>query len=135
MDDLLKIDEIRIRFNISYKEAQDALAETGGDLVAALINLEARQSREEKSCGKGSEMWEKVKKQFESTSRRRIVITKEDKVVANIPASYGAVGALGLLFSAELAVIAGVGALAAMASDYKFKIDSGEQGKEDPNEH
>lgn len=133
MDELSKIDEIRSRFDISYKEASDALAEAGGDLVAALINLEAKKSVDEdcENCGKGSEMWEKVKKQFEDTNRKKIVISKEGKTVVNIPATFGAVGVLGVLFSAELAVIAGVGAIAALASDYKFKIDSGEEEKED----
>lgn len=123
MDQLAKIDELRMRFNISYKAAADLLNETNGDLVEALVRLEQQtKSQSEEMLNKGPEMWEKVKEKVKDNSKKTIVISKDGKTVAQIPTTVGAAGALGALIYTPLTILAGVGTVAALANNYSFKL-------------
>lgn len=133
MDEYLaKIDELRTRFELSYKEAADLLSETGGDLVAALIKMEARKKEQaEEMISEGPEVWSKIKKTVKDNTKKKIIISKEGRTVAKIPAPVGALGVLGALASTELAVLAGVGVVAALAKNYSFKIAEDEPTSEE----
>jgi hypothetical protein len=122
MGNLSNIDEIRSRFNISYKEAQEILAETGDDLVAALIKLEEKAEDKWGCCTKDGGLFSRLKTSAKMTAHKKIIITKAGKTVAQIPTSIGVAGIIGSLFSAELAVIVGIGTVAALARDYRFNI-------------
>ena len=72
-DELYKIDIIRERLGVSYKEAQEALNQAGGDVVAAIVNLESQAGFGEDF----EERKEKVVNQIQSIIKRKC---KQDKV-------------------------------------------------------
>lgn len=116
MDELLeKIDIIRIRMNVSYKEAKEALDNAGGDLVAALVALEAEKSSwSERLTDRGEEMLGRLKAYFEKGTAKKIRFKKGDRVLFELPASAGMLGLAGMLMSGELAVLGAVGTVTAM---------------------
>ena len=62
MDELKKIDLLRERLGISYKEARDALEEAEGDVVQALVDLEkVHRNWDEKLEEKGREIMAYIK--------------------------------------------------------------------------
>lgn len=122
-DQLGKIDELRRRFDITYQEAADVLQEADGDLFSALVMLEQRKKGyTSECCDNGSEMFQDVKDKIKEAAHKKIVVTKHGRVVAQIPMAIGALGALGAIINTPIAIIAGVGAVTALAKDYKFGI-------------
>ncbi|MFZ5596844.1 MAG: DUF4342 domain-containing protein [Bacillota bacterium] len=124
MDELEKVDLIRSRSGVSYREAREALEAAGGDVVQALINIEEKGSDiSEKLHGRGQEVWSQVKGMLEKGRQTRIKVNKGEKTVFEFPASVGAVGLLGALASSQLAVLGALGTIAAMANNYTLEID------------
>lgn len=131
MDDLGKIDLIKSRTGVSYREAREALEAAGGDVVQALIQIEERgNSFSEKVQNRSQEFMGQVKGILEKGKDTRIKIKQGDKTVFDLPASVGAVGILGLLASSQLAVLGALGSVAAMANNYTLEIDRGETVEE-----
>ncbi|MCL2497437.1 MAG: DUF4342 domain-containing protein [Symbiobacteriaceae bacterium] len=99
MDDLLleKIDHLRERFHVSYKEAREVLEETQGNLVEALILLENKNSqvraekvaqqeyRREEFKVKGSELVDQFKELIEQGNLTRIRILHRGRVLLDVP--------------------------------------------------
>ncbi len=122
--ELEKIDILRSRLGISYKEAKEALDAAGGDVVQALINLE----KEESGFGdyfqdKGQDMLGRVKGFLQKGRDYRIKVKQGDRVVFEVPAPLGALGVLGVLASSEIALIGALGATAAMAKNYTLEFE------------
>ena len=94
--DLEKIDIIRERVGVSYKQAKEALEKVGGDIVDALIALEEEANiKWTKNIGQaGSEVLEKLKKVIEKGNVTRIMIKKDDEILLNIPVTAGAIGVI-----------------------------------------
>lgn len=126
-DLLEKIDLIRDRMDVSYKEAKEALEKAGGDLVEALVLLEEEFKEASKTeperikerwrrrlQGKSEEALARLKTLVEKGTATRIRIRQGDKTVLEIPASIGLLGVIAMLMSTELAVIGAVGTVAAM---------------------
>ncbi len=59
--ELEKIDLIRTRLNVGYKEAREALEAAGGDVVQALIDLEEKKNTGGRFQAKGQEIVEQIK--------------------------------------------------------------------------
>lgn len=123
--DLEKIDLLRERFNLSYKQAKGALDAAEGDVLKALINLE--EAVEDggwsgKFTGQGRKLAGQIKTAWVKTKKSRIKIKKGDDTVLEIPASLGALGVVGALASSELAVIGFLGAATAMARKYTIEV-------------
>ncbi|MFZ5649831.1 MAG: DUF4342 domain-containing protein [Bacillota bacterium] len=132
MDDLGKIDLIRSRTGVSYREAREALEAAGGDVVLALIRIEeGGGSFTGKVHERGHEFMGQVKGILEKGKETRIRIKQGDRTVFELPASVGAVGLLGLLASSELAILGALGSVAAMANKYTLEIDRGTNIEED----
>jgi translation initiation factor IF-1 len=95
---LEKIDMLRSRTNISYKEAKEALELHHGNVIEALIALENRKQEEpgwtEEFTVKSTEAIDKVKELIREGNVHRIRIKSDDKVIAEIPVYVGAIGAL-----------------------------------------
>lgn len=110
MDELLqKIDLIRERTGLGYKEAKDLLDAHGGDVVAALVAWEqSEQSWKEKIQVKGEQLVEKIKELLREGNVTRIVIRKGEDVLVEIPVTWGAIGAV---MAPALAVVGVVAAL------------------------
>lgn len=146
MTDLEKIDVIRERLGVSYKEAREALAEKNGELVEALVLIEEKQH-----CGwagriheRGEELVVQMKAMMEKSNQTRIKVKQGEKTLFEIPASLGALGIIGALASTPLAIAAGIGTVAAMANQVTLELDrqqetgenlKPEQENEPPVEH
>jgi len=135
-NDLEKIDILRNRMGISYREATEALEEADGDLVRALIMVEENKDHRwgdepNDKCrrwgnelkDKGSEVVGQIKTYIEKGNRTKVKLKREDKTIVEFPATVGAVGILAALASPGLAVVAGVGAVAAIAKNVSVEIE------------
>lgn len=130
MDMLEKVDLLRERFNIGYREAKEALDAAEGDVIQALVNLENCQQEatfSDKLQDKGKELVGQIKTAWHKTSKSKIKIKKGDETVLEIPAPLGALGVVGALASTELAVIGFLGAATAMAKKYTIEVDKKEE--------
>ncbi len=129
--ELEKIDLIRARTGVSYREAKKALDEAGGDPVQALINLEERGKANfsEKVQSRGHEVLENLRAILQRGQETKIKVKRGDRVVFELPASAGAVGLLAALASSELALLGALGAVTAMANKYSLEIERREKGE------
>ncbi|MDP2858390.1 MAG: DUF4342 domain-containing protein [Bacillota bacterium] len=136
MTELEKIDAIRARMNISYEQAQRALAQSGGDVIQALVLLEKKpgacctdkDSWTEKVQVQGSELVEKVKEVIREGNVRKVVVKHEDRVVFEIPLTIGAIGAI---IAPQLAAI---GAVAALLTRCTIEIERTGASQKNPDE-
>jgi len=122
MTDLEKIDILRARLGISYREAKEALDAAGGDIVEALIAMEKKQGK------LGHEVLDQLKDWVRRGGQGRLRVKQGDRTVFEIPATLGAVGLLGAVASSELAVLGLVGLLTAMTKNYTLEIDCEAEG-------
>ncbi len=122
--ELEKIDLIRSRLGVGYKEAREALDAAGGDVVQALINLEEeRKHFTEKIQDRGQELLEHLKDLFHRSQETKIKVKQGERTVLELPASLGALGLVGTLASSQLAVLGALGAVTAMARNYTLEIE------------
>ena len=110
---LEKIDIIRDRTGVSYKEAKEALEVASGDVVDALISIEDTGSRKwaetvtESISVKGTEAMDKLKAILNAGNVSRIKVKKDDYIILDIPVTAGAIGALAIpIFTAVGAAVA-----------------------------
>jgi hypothetical protein len=121
---LEKIDIIKERTGVSYTDAKEALEECDGDVVNALIYIEAKQSKaskfnmEEMYTTKDEFMaW--VKDVLRKGNVTRVKIKKDETVVVDIPVNAGiAAGIFGLLYPALI----GIGVLTAVLTKVTIEI-------------
>ncbi|MGI9950800.1 DUF4342 domain-containing protein [Moorellaceae bacterium AZ2] len=133
--ELEKIDILRKRAGLSYREAKQALDEAGGDVVEALIRLEEGKKEETVQALEtwGEKLLTRIKEILHKGSATKIKIKKDGKPVAEIPATAGALGVLGVLASTELAILAGISSVAALFNRYTLEIERpGGQVEEHP---
>ncbi|MGB9885377.1 MAG: DUF4342 domain-containing protein [Moorellales bacterium] len=124
MEELEKIEVLRNRLGVSYREAKQALDTHNGDLVAALIDLEQKQGRLSarlEACGR--EMLDRARGWLSRSNLTRVRLKKGDETVLEFPATVGMAGVAAMLFSAPLAVAGALGAIAALANDYRLEVD------------
>lgn len=121
---LEKIDIIKERTCVSYTEAKEALEECDGDVVNALIYIEAKQK---KSHMFNMEEMYTTKEEFSTWIRdlvkkgnvTRIKIRKDETIVVDIPVNAGiAAGVVGLIFPALI----GIGLLTAVLTKVTIEI-------------
>jgi hypothetical protein len=98
-DRLTKVDAIRGRTGLSYQEASELLDEAQGDVLQALILFEQRGKKQhgpqwETFEAKGNEILEKVKELVKRGNVTKIIIRKENRVIAEIPVTAGVIGAI-----------------------------------------
>ena len=91
---LEKIELVKDRTGVSYKEAKEALEAADGSVVDAIIAIE--ESIGEKTKGKVGEgshkVVEKIKDLVKKGNVSKIVIKKDDEIVLNLPLNIGIVG-------------------------------------------
>lgn len=81
---LEKVDLLRNRADVSYKEAKEALEKSGGDVVEALAYLgEINRIRPEKESS-ASSLWKKTKRIYAKAASYRFIISKENVTQLNI---------------------------------------------------
>ena len=108
---LEKIELVKDRTGVSYKEAKEALEAADGSVVDAIIDIE--ESIGEKPRNKvgdgGSKIIEKIKELIKKGNVSKIVVKKDDEIVLNLPVNIGIVGTVVAPWAAVLGVIAAFG--------------------------
>jgi len=103
---LEKIELVKDRTGVSYKEAKEALEAADGSVVDAIIDIE--ESIGDKSKGKVGEsslrIIEKIKELIKKGNVSKIVIKKDEEIVLNLPVNLGIIGTV----IAPVAVVLGV---------------------------
>ncbi|MCK8826989.1 DUF4342 domain-containing protein [Natroniella acetigena] len=102
MEDLEKIDVIRDRTGVSYEEAITALRDSNGDVLQAIIQLEGESKNQnynynhykEEFQVRGQEVINKVKELVKEGNITRIKVKKNGKILIDIPATAGVIGAV-----------------------------------------
>jgi hypothetical protein len=135
---LEKIDLVRDRTGVGYREAKEVLEKVDGNVIEALILLEDRKQQwkttwKEEFTVKGTEITEKVKDVLRQGNIGKITVKQDGKKVVEIPVVLGAIG--GLLLP-ELAVL---GLLGALFKQYTIELERGEpvplEPKAEPKEN
>ncbi|MHB1418942.1 MAG: DUF4342 domain-containing protein [Bacillota bacterium] len=127
--ELEKIDAIRERLGVTYREAKEALESVQGNLVEALMRLEEQLEAkhggnlEGKLRDQGQKVWEQIKEMVQKGKVTKIKVKKGEETVLELPASIGALGIAGMLASTELALLAGAGTIAAMLNKYTLELE------------
>lgn len=107
---LEKIELVKDRTAVSYKEAKDALEEAAGSVVDAIISIEEDIDRKIESGieGKGNALVDSIKDIIARSNATRITVrNSEDDILLNIPVTAGVVGAV---ISPMLAIVSSVAA-------------------------
>lgn len=122
--ELEKIDLLRARLGVSYKEAKDALEMAGGDVVEALIKLEEKNKQwNEKLHGKGNEFMGQFKTILEKGHKTKVKVKKDDNTVVEFPATIGALGVLGAMASTPILIVGALGTIAGLANNYRLEFE------------
>jgi len=110
---LEKIELVKDRTGVSYKEAKDALEECDGSVVDAIISIEETvdQNKGAKVNEFAQDTIDKVKELVKKGNVSKISVKKDGEILVNIPVNVGIVGA----------VVAPWGLLAAAIASYGFK--------------
>lgn len=110
---LEKIELVKDRTGVSYKEAKEALENSEGSVVDAIIAIE--ESIDEKTSGnfgkKGEEILAKIKEIVKKGNVSKIVVKKDGEIILNVPVNVGIVSTL----------IAPVAIIVATAATFGFK--------------
>jgi len=91
---LEKIELVKDRTGVSYREAKEALEATDGNVVDAIIKIEDEINARvgSKISDNGAKIVEKIKEYIKKGNVSRITVKKEDEIVLNIPVTVGVVG-------------------------------------------
>jgi len=108
---LEKIELVKDRTGVSYKEAKEALEAAEGSVVDAIIDIE--ESIDIKSRSKfaeqGAHIIDKVKEAIKKGNVAKIIVKKNDEVIMNLPVNVGIVGTVLAPWAAVAGVIAAFG--------------------------
>ncbi len=122
--DLEKVDVVRERTGVSYKEAKDALEEHGGDVVEAIIAVEAKHGHKwmNTMSSAGNEILENLKYIIQKGNVSRVVLKRDGEILLNIPVTAGAIGVI----LAPVAALLGVSAAIATKTTIEIVKNNGE---------
>ena len=125
---LEKVEQIKERTGLSYKEAKEALEKSEGDVLEALIYIENKKIEEKKerfnfNIEDKYETIDELKKWLVDIIKKgnisRVKIKKEDKVLVDVPVNAGiAAGAIAIILPPILAV----GVITAIATKITIEI-------------
>jgi NACalpha-BTF3-like transcription factor len=108
---LEQVDQVRERTQVSYQKAKEALEQTGGDVLEAIVFIEQEKPADKKfhtnASDFGNEVIKTLKDILNSGNVNRIVVEHKDgKALMNIPVTVGALGALFLTSATVVGLIA-----------------------------
>jgi len=114
---LEQIDELRKRANVSYEDAKNALENSSGDLIDALVYLEKENKikPDQNHCSE-SLLFKKVKKLIKKGNQTKLLIKKEDIVVLNISIT------IAILITVVAPPLAIVALIFALVTNHKIRI-------------
>lgn len=107
---LEKIDIIRERTGVSYREAKEVLERNGGNVIEALIELESKKENTwaEEFSVRSAEVIDKVKELIHEGNVTKIRIKHDGRTLVDIPVTLGTIGAVVLPQLAALGVLVAV---------------------------
>lgn len=121
---LEKVDQVRERTGVGYKEAKDALEMAGGDVLEAIVYLETKQQKgfSDNVNQVGNDIIESLRDLIKKGNVTRIILERDKKVMLDIPVAAGALGAIFFTPATAAAIIA------ALVAGCELKIikDNGE---------
>lgn len=113
---LEKIELVKDRTGVTYREAKEALEAADGSVVDAIINIEesSEHTQEEPKVGfkdglKNNELFDKIKETANKGNMSRIVVKKGDEVLLNFPLTVSILGAVVAPWGVIFGLIAAVG--------------------------
>lgn len=121
---LEKIELVKDRTGVNYKEAKDALIKADGSVVDAIIMIEDEidLAPKSKAGDQASQLIDKVKQLIKKGNVSKIVVKKDNEVVLNIPVSLGIVGAVWVFWPTLVATVVALG----MKCSIELVKDNGE---------
>jgi len=108
---LEKIELVKDRTGVSYKEAKEALEAAEGSVVDAIIDIEESIDIKNKSkfAEQSAHIVEKVKEAIKKGNVAKIIVKKNDEVIMNLPVNVGIVGTVLAPWAAVAGVITAFG--------------------------
>lgn len=108
---LEKIELVKDRTGVSYKEAKEALEAADGSVVDAIINIEESIDIKSKNrfAEQSAHIIDKVKEAIKKGNVAKIIVKKNDEVILNLPVNVGIVGTVLAPWAAVAGVIAAFG--------------------------
>ncbi len=105
---LEKIELVKDRTGVSYKEAKEALEEAEGSVVDAIISIEELIDIKAKSrLGEQSaQILDKIKAAVTKGNVSKVIVKKDDEVLLNLPVNIGIIGTVLAPWAAVAGVIA-----------------------------
>lgn len=123
---LEKIELVKERAGVSYKEAKEALEAADGSVIDAIIDLEEKKEEEQTKAGATDARVDAILSAIKSTIKKgnmsRIIIKRRGEVFLNLPLTIGILGTVVAPWGAILSVIAAIG----FDCDVEFINDKGE---------
>lgn len=107
---LEKIDIVRERIGVSYREAKEILERNNGNVIEALVDAENKKQNNwtEEFSVRSNEVMDKVKELIHEGNVNRIRIKNDGRTLVEIPVALGAIGAVVLPQLAALGVLVAV---------------------------
>lgn len=107
---LEKMDALRERIGVSYREAKELLEKHDGDIVEALIDFETKKGTKwtEEFSVRSGEVIDKVKQLIREGNINKIRVKQDGNTLVEIPVTIGAFGAVVLPSLAALGVLVAV---------------------------
>ena len=109
---LEKIELVKDRTGVTYKEAKEALEAADGNVVDAIVSIEDKtdgQTSSQKIGAKGNEIIDKIKEVVQRGNAARIIIRKDDDKLLDLPLNAGVIGAVVAPWGIILGVAAAFG--------------------------
>ena len=109
---LEKIELVKDRTGVTYKEAKEALEAADGNVVDAIVSIEDKTDGEtssQKISQKGNEIIDKIKDVVNRGNASRIIISKDGDKLLNLPLNAGVIGAIVAPWGIILGVAASFG--------------------------
>lgn len=104
-----KIELVKDRTGVSYREAKEALEKSEGNVVDAIVGIEDTINSNIKKDSKVNELVADVKEAVRKGNVAKIVIKKGDDVVLNLPVNVGLIGTVLFPWATLAGVIAAFG--------------------------
>ena len=108
---LEKIELVKDRTGVNYKEAKDALIKADGSVVDAIIMIEDEidLAPESKAGNQASHLIDRLKQLIKKGNVSRIVVKKDEEIILNIPVNLGIVGAVWVFWPTLVATVVALG--------------------------
>jgi hypothetical protein len=105
---LEKIELVKDRTGVSYKEAKEALEAANGSVVDAIINIEEtiNMSGRGKLNDQGVKLVERIKAAVKKGNVTKVIVKKNGEIILNLPVNIGILGTVIAPWAALIGVIA-----------------------------